>query len=85
MEEPNTAPSTFFPTKALAQDQLRKLKELFSPGLVAPQTLATFDGDTPAPSAAMSRNTAASILTNRICSTWASCPATSPGLRCSAT
>ncbi|MFC1952705.1 DEAD/DEAH box helicase [Chloroflexota bacterium] len=36
-----------FPTKALAQDQLRVLKELFCPGLFEQEDLVTFDGDTP--------------------------------------
>jgi DEAD/DEAH box helicase domain-containing protein len=47
LDEPGTRALYLFPTKALAQDQLRKLKELFSPGLVPPEALATFDGDTP--------------------------------------
>ncbi len=47
LEQPNTRALYLFPTKALAQDQLRKLKELFSPGLVPDASLATFDGDTP--------------------------------------
>lgn len=47
LEQPNSRALYLFPTKALAQDQLRKLKELFSPGLVPPESLATFDGDTP--------------------------------------
>jgi len=36
-----------FPTKALAQDQLRTLYELFHPRLLATGDFATFDGDTP--------------------------------------
>lgn len=36
-----------FPTKALAQDQLRTLWELFHPRLLATGDFATFDGDTP--------------------------------------
>ncbi|MFH1650480.1 MAG: DEAD/DEAH box helicase [Chloroflexota bacterium] len=36
-----------FPTKALAQDQLRNLRQLFSPHLFPPEDFATFDGDTP--------------------------------------
>ncbi len=36
-----------FPTKALAQDQLRGLRELFCPDLFKAEEFATFDGDTP--------------------------------------
>ena len=36
-----------FPTKALAQDQLRALRELFCPNLLGVGEFATFDGDTP--------------------------------------
>jgi len=36
-----------FPTKALAQDQLRSLRELFCPRLFKIEEFATFDGDTP--------------------------------------
>jgi len=35
-----------FPTKALAQDQLRNLTELACPGILPAAELATFDGDT---------------------------------------
>jgi DEAD/DEAH box helicase domain-containing protein len=47
LTEPATRALYMFPTKALAQDQLRKLNELFSPALLPPECLATFDGDTP--------------------------------------
>jgi DEAD/DEAH box helicase domain-containing protein len=36
-----------FPTKALAQDQLRSIHEQFCPDLLRPDECATFDGDTP--------------------------------------
>jgi DEAD/DEAH box helicase domain-containing protein len=36
LDEPGARALFLFPTKALAQDQLRKLKELFSPGRVPP-------------------------------------------------
>jgi len=36
-----------FPTKALAQDQLRSLKEIAYPEFLAEGVVATFDGDTP--------------------------------------
>jgi len=36
-----------FPTKALAQDQLRALHKIFTPDLFQVEELDTFDGDTP--------------------------------------
>ncbi|OGN95886.1 MAG: DEAD/DEAH box helicase, partial [Chloroflexi bacterium RBG_13_51_18] len=63
-----TGPATralyLFPTKALAQDQLRKLHELFSPDLLPPESLATFDGDTPRSERADVRRYGRIILTN---------------------
>jgi len=53
-----------FPTKALAQDQLRSLRELFCPGLFKPEEFATFDGDTPQVERAEIRKRAGVILTN---------------------
>jgi len=53
-----------FPTKALAQDQLRNLKELACPGLVGPEKFGVFDGDTPQAERAEIRKQAAIILTN---------------------
>jgi DEAD/DEAH box helicase domain-containing protein len=51
-----------FPTKALAQDQLRSLKELSrGPGKIA---FGTYDGDTPQSTRARLRKEAAIILTN---------------------
>ncbi|MFN2503007.1 MAG: DEAD/DEAH box helicase, partial [Acidimicrobiales bacterium] len=49
-----------YPTKALAQDQLRSLGKLDVPGLVA----ATYDGDTPNPQRAWIRRHATAVLTN---------------------
>lgn len=49
-----------FPTKALAQDQLRALQDLRIPGLVA----ATYDGDTSGEDRAWARRHANVILTN---------------------
>ena len=49
-----------FPTKALAQDQLRSLREWLVPSLVA----ATYDGDTSADDRARVRRTANALLTN---------------------
>ena len=53
-----------FPTKALAQDQLRSLRELFCPGLFKPEEFATFDGDTPQAERPEIRKRARIILTN---------------------
>ncbi len=53
-----------FPTKALAQDQLRNLRELFCPGLFHVEEFATFDGDTPQAERAGIRKRARVILTN---------------------
>ncbi|MFC1900503.1 DEAD/DEAH box helicase [Chloroflexota bacterium] len=53
-----------FPTKALAQDQLRVLKELFTPGLFSNQDFSTFDGDTPQAERAEIRRRSRIILTN---------------------
>jgi DEAD/DEAH box helicase domain-containing protein len=49
-----------FPTKALAQDQLRSLGALGIPGLVP----VTYDGDTPADSRQWARKHASCVLTN---------------------
>lgn len=56
---PGTA-LALFPTKALAQDQLRSLGELDVPGLCA----ATYDGDTAAEMRTWARSNANVILTN---------------------
>ncbi|MBA7636182.1 hypothetical protein ES703_43797 [subsurface metagenome] len=53
-----------FPTKALAQDQLRALQELFCPDLLKWDEVATFDGDTPQSERAEIRKRARIILTN---------------------
>ncbi|MBA7505749.1 hypothetical protein ES706_04426 [subsurface metagenome] len=53
-----------FPTKALAQDQLRGLHELFSPALLKMEEFATFDGDTPQAERAEIRKRARIVLTN---------------------
>jgi DEAD/DEAH box helicase domain-containing protein len=64
LTEPATRALYLFPTKALAQDQLRKLNELFSPALLPPESLATFDGDTPRSERADVRRYGRIILTN---------------------
>ena len=53
-----------FPAKALAQDQLRGLHELFYPGLFQMGDIATFDGDTPQMERADIKKRARVILTN---------------------
>ena len=60
LESPRTAALLVFPTKALAQDQLRSLTNLRIPGLVA----ATYDGDTSQEDRAWARRHANVILTN---------------------
>jgi DEAD/DEAH box helicase domain-containing protein len=53
-----------FPTKALAQDQLRNLRDLSYPALLKSDELATFDGDTPQAERAEIRRRAQIMLTN---------------------
>ncbi len=58
-----------FPTKALAQDQLRSLKQILSEAkeltkLLLPGAVATFDGDTPRDDRANIRKQARIVLTN---------------------
>ncbi len=53
-----------FPTKALAQDQLRNLRRLASPGLMPASVIETFDGDTPAENRTAIRRRGRIVLTN---------------------
>ncbi len=53
-----------FPTKALAQDQLRSLRGLASPRLISSSSIETFDGDTLVDSRARIRKRARIVLTN---------------------
>jgi len=53
-----------FPTKALAQDQLRPLHEDFCPDLFDLTAFATFDGDTPQRERAEIRKSARIVLSN---------------------
>jgi DEAD/DEAH box helicase domain-containing protein len=60
-----------FPTKALAQDQLRSLKQIAHPlslrsrsEAISPQATATFDGDTPQDERANIKKQARVVLTN---------------------
>ncbi|MEA2086408.1 MAG: DEAD/DEAH box helicase [Chloroflexota bacterium] len=62
--EPRSRALYLFPTKALAQDQLRGLDELFCPGLLKRGEFATFDGDTPYDERAEIKKRARIILTN---------------------
>jgi len=64
LTEPGSCALYLFPTKALAQDQLRSLHELFCPGLCKAGEFATFDGDTPQAERAEIRKRARVILTN---------------------
>jgi len=53
-----------FPTKALAQDQLRRFHQLAHPDILNPDEYATFDGDTPSDARARIKSKARVILTN---------------------
>ncbi|RJQ40455.1 MAG: DEAD/DEAH box helicase [Dehalococcoidia bacterium] len=53
-----------FPTKALAQDQFRSLRELACPALLGLDQFATFDGDTPTRERSQIRKYGRLILTN---------------------
>ncbi|MBI4295500.1 MAG: DEAD/DEAH box helicase [Chloroflexi bacterium] len=63
-----TAPAAralyLFPTKALAQDQLRAIHQLFYPAVFKLEEMATFDGDTPSEERAEIRKRARLILSN---------------------
>jgi len=62
LTEPRSCALYLFPTKALAQDQLRTLLELFDPYLS--RDVSTFDGDTPQAERAGIRKNARVLLTN---------------------
>ncbi len=62
--EPDSRALYRFPTKALAQDQLRALRELFCPDLFKTEEFNTFDGDTPYTERGEIRKRARIILTN---------------------
>ena len=64
LAEPGSRALYLFPTKALAQDQLRGLHQLFTPDLFQAEELATFDGDTPRAERSEIRKRARIILTN---------------------
>jgi DEAD/DEAH box helicase domain-containing protein len=64
LTEPRSCALYLFPTKALAQDQLRGLQELFYPRLFQIGEVTTFDGDTPQAERADIRRRARVILSN---------------------
>jgi len=64
LTEPRSCALYLFPTKALAQDQLRSLNELFYPALFRAGEVTTFDGDTPQVERADVRKRARVVLTN---------------------
>ncbi|MDO8687395.1 MAG: DEAD/DEAH box helicase, partial [Dehalococcoidales bacterium] len=64
LTEPSSHALYLFPTKALAQDQLRALRQFFCPALFGTEEFATFDGDTPAAERAEIKQHARIILTN---------------------
>src|SRR5919106_2683712 len=60
LEEPKSTALFLFPTKALARDQVRQIRNLRLPQIRA----AVYDGDTPGPERPLIRRTANLILTN---------------------
>jgi len=64
LNDPGSRALYLFPTKALAQDQLRALHKLFTPDLFHIEELDTFDGDTPKGERAEIRKRAKVILSN---------------------
>jgi len=64
LTEPGSRALYLFPTKALAQDQLRGLRGLVCPHLLGAEEFATFDGDTPQVERPGIRKRARIILTN---------------------
>ena len=64
LKNPSSRALYLFPTKALAQDQLRGLNELACPELISFGGCATFDGDTPQSERAEIKRKAKVVLTN---------------------
>jgi len=69
LHDKNSRALYIFPAKALAQDQLRSLKQILNgakdlPQLLSPGAVATFDGDTPQSERAGIRKQARIVLTN---------------------
>ncbi|MFA5317739.1 MAG: DEAD/DEAH box helicase, partial [Dehalococcoidales bacterium] len=64
LDEPASTSLYLFPTKALAQDQARGLREMACPTLLTLNQFATFDGDTPQAERSEIRKRGRIILTN---------------------
>jgi len=64
LEEKGSRALYLFPTKALAQDQLRSLRELACPHILSATDIATFDGDTPQEKRAEIKRRGKLVLTN---------------------
>jgi DEAD/DEAH box helicase domain-containing protein len=64
LKDPSSRALYLFPTKALAQDQLRSLTEMACPELISLGGCATFDGDTPTSERAEIKKKARVVLTN---------------------
>jgi len=64
LEEKGNRALYLFPAKALAQDQMRSLHNLYCPGLFAEGDFVTFDGDTPREERAEIRKSGRIIITN---------------------
>jgi len=64
LDDPGSTALYLFPTKALTQDQLGKLRQLFEPVLLRYDEASTFDGDTPGAERPAIRRKARIILTN---------------------
>src|SRR4030042_1011636 len=64
LRDPGSRALYLFPTKALAQDQLRSLNELACPELISYGGCATFDGDTPQSERAEIKRKAKAVLSN---------------------
>lgn len=64
LEDPSARAIYLFPTKALAQDQLRSLTEMAGPTINLPWECATYDGDTAGEDRSGIRKRARIVLTN---------------------
>ena len=64
LNDPTGRAIYLFPTKALAQDQLRGLHKLFCPALLKTEEVATFNGDTPRTERTEIKKRAKILLTN---------------------